>query len=361
MATTTLLPSTTASITSSSTSSTGTSTCTPAPPAKHDYAPDGTCEQIWEYNVAVPPAAAFAILFGLASIAHIVLACIHRKRFSLVIIMGTVWRNENYYNNNFGLTLLAPLWINAFVYMTLGRMIHYFLPERRLGFIKGRLLARCFVLADIICFFIQIGGVVIAVIGTSNNNDSTTRSGLNVFNAGAGVQQGFIVIFVGILSFFAFTARRAETRQNAPLRPQGWKFLTFALYVALAMISVRCIFRLCEYSKLDDNPLLYVEAYEYGLDAVPMLLASSVFCVLHPGLFLVGPESTWPKSRKGKKALKQQEKEEKAARKARKHGNGETGLVADTSYGGVGRRGWQRMGDEDVELGTFSPSHTTST
>lgn len=51
-----------------------------------------------------------------------------------------------------------------------------------------------------------------------------------------------------------------------------------------------------------------------NLDALPMLLALTLFCVVHPGMVLIGPESEFPKlSRKEKKALK---KEKKAAKKA---------------------------------------------
>ena len=50
-----------------------------------------------------------------------------------------------------------------------------------------------------------------------------------------------------------------------------------------------------------------------------MFLACLILSIIHPGRFLVGPESEIPGG-KAKKALKQQEKEEKAQRKLAKNG-----------------------------------------
>lgn len=47
------------------------------------------------------------------------------------------------------LVLLAPLWINAFVYMVFGRMVFFFLSEQKVGGIKATNMARWFVWLDI--------------------------------------------------------------------------------------------------------------------------------------------------------------------------------------------------------------------
>ena len=47
------------------------------------------------------------------------------------------------------LVLLAPLWVNAFVYMVFGRMVYYFLPEQKIGGIKAVHMARWFVWLDV--------------------------------------------------------------------------------------------------------------------------------------------------------------------------------------------------------------------
>ena len=47
------------------------------------------------------------------------------------------------------LILLSPLWINAFLYMLMARLVLFFVPEQRLGGITARRLSLVFVLLDI--------------------------------------------------------------------------------------------------------------------------------------------------------------------------------------------------------------------
>jgi hypothetical protein len=56
------------------------------------------------------------------------------------------------------LILLAPLWVNAFAYMILGRMAYYWLPNKRIWKIKARTLTKYFVWADVVSFLVQAGG-----------------------------------------------------------------------------------------------------------------------------------------------------------------------------------------------------------
>ena len=47
------------------------------------------------------------------------------------------------------LVLLAPLWINAFVYMIFGRMVYYFTPNKKIKGIKAESMAKIFIWLDI--------------------------------------------------------------------------------------------------------------------------------------------------------------------------------------------------------------------
>lgn len=66
-----------------------------------------------------------------------------------------------------------------------------------------------------------------------------------------------------------------------------------------------------------------------------MLVALLVLCIFHPGRFLVGPESEFPRlSRKEKKAIKKEKKAQKAAAKEEKKARKQSrkfGLDVDTS------------------------------
>jgi hypothetical protein len=57
--------------------------------------------------------------------------------------------NSSMYSIWFILILVAPLWINAFVYMVMGRMIYNFLPAHKLFGVKAWRFGLYFVLLDI--------------------------------------------------------------------------------------------------------------------------------------------------------------------------------------------------------------------
>lgn len=60
--------------------------------------------------------------------------------------------------------------------------------------------------------------------------------------------------------------------------------------------QARIIFRFVEFSGdiSSSNPILSNEAYQLGLDALPMFVALVVLNVVHPGMVLKGPESSFP-------------------------------------------------------------------
>jgi hypothetical protein len=121
-------------------------------------------EFMFLYCVSVPAAVIFAILFGIITILHIVQGIRYRKPFTWVVAMGAAWETIGFVTRTFlrahpastafgalsqVLILLAPLWLNAFVYMILGRAVLYFVPEQKFWGITARRLALYFVLLDI--------------------------------------------------------------------------------------------------------------------------------------------------------------------------------------------------------------------
>lgn len=99
-----------------------------------NYAANGP----WSFCPNINVAYLFAILFGLATVAHIAMGIIYRKFYSLVIVVAAGWQTAGFvfrvisidnpwssgsYSAWFILILTAPLWINAYVYMVMGRMV----------------------------------------------------------------------------------------------------------------------------------------------------------------------------------------------------------------------------------------------
>ncbi|KAF2815906.1 uncharacterized protein BDZ99DRAFT_484717 [Mytilinidion resinicola] len=312
---------------------TATASCTTAIPGKHGFVSDPmACNAYWSYNPSFAAAILFSVLFGLLLFTHIAEAFIYKKTYTWVLLMGVAWEFVSFCTraastlNQQNLTLvivsqilllLAPLWINAFAYMTLGRLIHFFHPARRIWRIPGASVAKYFVWADVVSFLIQgTGGSMLS----PGSDASTQKLGIDVYMAGVGVQEGFILLFVLLAATFQREMGRVE-RSGAGVAAGrgGWRGAVGTLYAVLVLISIRIIYRLVEYSRGSNpnNPLPFHEAYVYALDATPMMLAVLVLAVGHPGRVLVGPESHFPSlSRKEKRAAKRAKKAEKAERKA---------------------------------------------
>jgi len=138
--------------------------------------------------------------------------------------------------------------INAFAYMTVARMIHYLIPEQKVYGIKASSITKYYVWADIISFIIQgAGGSLLS----GNPPVSTMKIGMDVYRAGIGLQELFILTFLFLTTKFH---REMLSRDRSGLVPRGikWKALTWTIYGVLTLITVsnlRCHPRLFVVSK----------------------------------------------------------------------------------------------------------------
>ena len=74
--------------------------------------------------------------------------------------------------------------------MTLGRLIHFFHPARRILRVKASSITKYFVWCDIVSFLVQGAGGSMLSPGSSAQ---TQKLGLNVYMGGVGLQEFFIV------------------------------------------------------------------------------------------------------------------------------------------------------------------------
>ncbi|ORX95210.1 RTA1 like protein-domain-containing protein [Clohesyomyces aquaticus] len=311
--------------------------CVSVTPDKNGHVPPGACDAYYAYYPSFTIAAIFTGLFLGVTVAHIYEAFHHRKSFCTVIVMGALWefasfalrtlgtkqqQNKTIAIVSFVLFTLAPLWINAFVYMVAGRLTFCFLPSRRVFGVQAIWIAKIFVLCDILSFIVQAGGALMISPGAS---ETLKNTGLHIYQAGIGAQQAFILLFFSILIGFHKKMSDMEKTGWRDSHRRAWKPMIWVLYLVLALITVRIVYRLAEYLiGLDDsNPLPNHEVYMYTLDAVPMLLALLVLIIVHPGRVLVGPGSNYRVEKKQLKA------EKKAARKGRKQGKKDSGSNGD--------------------------------
>ncbi|KAI9761959.1 MAG: hypothetical protein M4579_000742 [Chaenotheca gracillima] len=258
-------------------------------------------DTVWQYCPSMAPAILFAILFGLVSAAHLVKAYVYRKSFCVVIVGAAMWETVGFilrifsilYPDGLGLyiphqmlIILAPLWINAFVYMTVGRMMYFYMPEQKILGLRAERLTICFVFLDFVALAIQSGGGS----SLSQGDEKSRQIGIDVYMVGVGLQQLFVLMFFFVTYQFQHKACRMDTGRST-----NWKPLLCAVYAVLNLITTRIVYRIIEFANGVWDYVPTHEAFFYCLDALPMFAALCVFLVWHPGKYLVGPDSEFPK------------------------------------------------------------------
>ncbi|OBS21517.1 hypothetical protein FPOA_07854 [Fusarium poae] len=319
-------------------------------PDENGYLPPGTCNAHWNYYPSFSAAAVFAVLFAILTGAHIWQAARYKKSWCWVIIMAGIWETTAFtfraistkHQQSIGVLLvfqifilLSPVWVNAYAYMTLGRMVYYFIPDHSLLGMPAVTLAAIFVGLDIVSFIIQLIGGSLA--GPGSPPDEQLKA-IHIYMGGIGLQEFFIVIF--IILCIVFQRKMHEIQLEKGIKAfiaSDWGKLICALYFSLAMISVRIIYRLIEFSggEGQGNPLVTHEIYFYILEAAPMLLALLAFNIVHPGRVMQGPLSDMP---------------------------GLFSFIKDKMRGGKGKQLLDDQSDSNVEMGQrYEPTRTANT
>lgn len=158
------------------------------------------------------------------------------------------------------------------------------------------MLALVFVTFDVVSFVIQLVGGGMAGPGASAESQ---KKGLDIYMGGIGMQEGFIILFLGLVIKFHRDQLQAErVGRLAADKIAGWRLLIWALYGCLLAITIRIIYRLVEFSAGlgHGNPLPSNEPLLYVLESTPMWLAILVWNVVHPGRFIRGEDAKMPRS-----------------------------------------------------------------
>ena len=116
--------------------------------------------------------------------------------------------------------------------MVFGRMANFFIPSHTLLSIPAPIFATGFVLLDFIAFVIQLlGGSWAGSTAPANQQ----LKGIHIYMGGIGIQQFFILMFLGLAVQFHSQMLELERRQAAR---EGWRKMLFTLYASLGLISV---------------------------------------------------------------------------------------------------------------------------
>ncbi|ESZ96750.1 hypothetical protein SBOR_2894 [Sclerotinia borealis F-4128] len=374
------MSSTTMMVDSTSETVSAIASCINLTPDKNGYVPASACNANYNFDPSFTAAIIFTLLFFIVTIAHIYQAFYHKKlRLCWVLIMGCVWELVSFairsastkmqqnivlatVSRIFG--LLAPLWINAFVYMVLGRMIYFFIPDQKVWGMRGIRIAKVFIWLDVIFFIAQLAGAVLISPGAEH---TTLKIGIHIYMGGIAFQELCIVISTAIAIQFLFIMQQREksigvsTNQILDQRHRNWRPLLSMIFASLALITTRIIYRLIEFSSGFDpmenpNPISYHEWYFMVLDPLPMLIAVALINMVHPGRILVGEGSEYPRlSSREKKGVKRLQKMDSKAAKDEKRAI-KLGRKDDVVYIGLNE---QQSGKSDgYEENTRYPGHS---
>ena len=120
---------------------------------------------VWPFCPSPIPSPIFALLFLILTTLHTYQTLHHHKPYCWVMVTAALFQTATYtlrevsvyhptsvalYSTWFVMILVAPLWINAFVYMVLARMVWCFSPGKRLGGIRAWRFGTVFVCLDVL-------------------------------------------------------------------------------------------------------------------------------------------------------------------------------------------------------------------
>ncbi|PKK53927.1 hypothetical protein CI102_1176 [Trichoderma harzianum] len=262
---------------------------------------------MWQFSPSLGASILFLVLFFLTTAVHLGQAIYYKQKYCWVIIMSGIWQvltyifrtisiqqphSFNYYAAWFVLILVAPLWTNAFVYMVFGGMVWNYTDDRRVWRVKAQHFGFVFVLLDIVSFVIQVYGAARATAKDAPTDK--VLQGLHIYMAGVGIQQLFILIFCLFALRLLFRVRKESNEKAKSTKLSPAMLLLYTQFVVLALISLRIIFRICEYAQGLDSTIPLHEAYQYALDSLPMLLALVAFNAVHPGRIMSDSKSGLP-------------------------------------------------------------------
>lgn len=268
------------------------------------------------YCPSYPAAVLFAILFSITTVAHIYQACSYRKPFATILIVACLWEILGYmirslsilspfdaglYTAQMLFILLAPLWLNAFIYMLVGRTIHFFLDDDRIFTIKARKLTLIFVIFDITALLIQgTGGSM-----SSSDDMNTVLTGLHVYTAGVAIQILFNAFFLAVVIQFQRTALPILKSSVHAKKHKDCIYLLRLVYAVTILILLRNFYRLAEFASGQGNTITRHEWYAYIFDALPIFAAMVLLNVFYFGTRLNGPRCDFTEENEVRKTTRE--------------------------------------------------------
>lgn len=179
--------------------------------------------------------------------------------------------------------LVAPALFAATIYMILHRLIVVVRAESYSP-IRPSWLTKIFVFGDLMSFLIQIGGSSFL-----SSNFSLAKALIMVGLATQLVFFGlFVLVAVLLWRRLAQNETTAAMSLDAISTKGGWQGVMRTIFVTSALIFVRSVFRLVEFTGNMDSAMQKSEAYLYVCDSTLMFLALAILIYYQPSEYVRG-------------------------------------------------------------------------
>ncbi|CAG8305065.1 unnamed protein product [Penicillium salamii] len=249
--------------------------------------------EFYPYTPSATAGYAFMAIFGISTLAHIILMFPFRAAYFIPLILGGICETFGYYGRAWShesrfeisswslqemLILCAPPLVAATVYMVLGRIIRSFGAEH-LSSMRVKWLTFVFVMNDVLCFITQLGGAGVQVTGDEN-----------IMKIGKKVVLGGLIFSLVVFAFFIYIAAKFHRRLQQKPTPilhhypdLPWQRYMWAIYVSCAALMVRNLVRTIQFGAGQKTDINTKEVYIYVFDAFLMFFAMLVLIIYHPG------------------------------------------------------------------------------
>ncbi|KAK6586858.1 hypothetical protein PZA11_000148 [Diplocarpon coronariae] len=175
------------------------------------------------------------------------------------------------------LILLPPSLFATTIYMTYGRIV-LLVKKTDASVVRPERVTGIFVVGDLLAFSLQLAG------GGMLASDSDSSMGRIIVLVGLGIQLVFSGFFLTIAIIFDHRMTQAPRRGIIPIYGKhSWRKLLLWLIICSALITVRCIYRMVEYTTGTEGFIMTHEAFAYLCDTILMLGVLSTFLFVHAG------------------------------------------------------------------------------
>ncbi|KAB5572785.1 RTA1 like protein-domain-containing protein [Coniochaeta sp. 2T2.1] len=263
---------------------------------------------VYGYTPNLGGNAFYAVIFAICALVQFYYICRFWRLWKVFSIMtfigcvgeccgyiGRLFLHKNPWNGaalpiQLVLLMVSPSFLAAALYTTLRTLVQHFGPEHTR--LPERFWTWPFVTADLVGFFLQCGGGILAATGEKNPSLGSAGNTIMIFGVSF---QAAIMVVAGLLAAdFALRIGRRHGARVFSLLPRDLKIFLLAMTAAFFLILTRCIYRIPEMAGGVGGPLMRQETEFMIFDGLLILLAVVLQTAVHPGVFAAATRVTTP-------------------------------------------------------------------